>query len=43
MISTKIYINTIKNAFKAIKDSGIDAKYNEKDKGEYLEVYNSNT
>ncbi|MBZ2175691.1 nucleoid occlusion protein [Schnuerera sp. xch1] len=38
LISTKIYVNTIKKAFNAIKDSGIDAKYKEKDKGEYLEV-----
>ncbi|MFS8541860.1 MAG: nucleoid occlusion protein [Tissierellales bacterium] len=37
-ISTRIYINTIKNAFKAIKQSGINAKYIEKDKGDYLEV-----
>ncbi|NLY77118.1 MAG: nucleoid occlusion protein [Tissierellia bacterium] len=37
-ISRRIYINTIKNAFKAIKESGIDAKYIEKDKGDYLEV-----
>lgn len=38
LISTRIYLNTIKKAYKAIKDSGIDAKYFEKDKGEYLEV-----
>ena len=38
LISTKIYINTIKNAFKAIKQSGINAKYMEEDKGDYLEV-----
>lgn len=38
LISTKIYINTLKNAFKAIKQSGVNAKYQEKDKGEYLEV-----
>jgi len=37
-ISTRIYINTIKNAFKAIKQSGVNAKYIEKDKGDYLEV-----
>ncbi|NLW22019.1 MAG: nucleoid occlusion protein [Tissierellia bacterium] len=37
-ISTRIYLNTIKKAFKAIKNSGIDAKYTEKDKGEYVEV-----
>ena len=38
LISTRIYINTIKNAFKAIKESGVNAKYKEVDKGEYLEV-----
>ncbi len=38
LISTRIYINTIKNAFKAIKESGVNAKYKEEDKGEYLEV-----
>lgn len=39
LISTRIYVNTIKKAYKAIKDSGLDAKYFEKDKGDYLEVY----
>lgn len=39
LINTRIYINTIKKAYKAIKDSGVDAKYIEKDKGEFLEVY----
>jgi len=38
LISTRIYLNTIKKAYNAIKDSGIDAKYIEKDKGEYVEV-----
>ncbi|CCQ96937.1 Nucleoid occlusion protein [[Clostridium] ultunense Esp] len=38
LISTRIYLNTIKKAYNAIKDSGIDAKYFEKDKGEYVEV-----
>lgn len=38
LISTRIYLNTIKKAYNAIKDSGIDAKYFEKDKGEYIEV-----
>lgn len=38
LISTKIYINTIKKAFKAIKESGVNAKYNEEDKGNYMEV-----
>ncbi|NMA85744.1 MAG: nucleoid occlusion protein [Tissierellia bacterium] len=38
MISTKIYLNTIKKAYNAIKDSGVDAKYNEKDMGDFVEV-----
>ena len=38
LISTRIYLNTIKNAFKAIKESGVDAKYLERDKEEYVEV-----
>lgn len=38
LISTRIYLNTIKKAYSAIKQSGIDAKYVEKDKGEYVEV-----
>ena len=38
LISTRIYLNTIKKAYTAIKDSGIDAKYKEKDKGDFVEV-----
>lgn len=38
MISTKIYLNTIKKAYDVIKDSGVDAKYNEKDMGDFVEV-----
>ena len=38
MISTKIYLNTIKKAYTAIKDSGVDAKYKEKDMGDFVEV-----
>lgn len=38
LISTRIYLNTIKKAYSAIKKSGIDAKYTEEDKGEYVEV-----
>jgi len=38
LISTRIYLNTIKKAYTAIKDSGIDAKYSEKDKGDFVEV-----
>lgn len=38
LISTRIYLNTIKKAYTAIKESGVDAQYLEKDKGEYVEV-----
>ncbi len=38
LISMRIYLNTIKNAYTAIKESGIDAKYDEKDKGDFVEV-----
>lgn len=38
LISTRIYLNTIKKAYSAIKDSGVDAKYEEKDMGEFVEV-----
>lgn len=38
LINYRIYINTIKSAFKAIKKSGVDAKYQEKDSGDYVEV-----
>lgn len=38
LINTKIYVNTLKNAYKAIVDSGLQAKYKETDKGDYVEV-----
>lgn len=38
MINVRIYLNTIKKAFSAIKDTGIDAQYKEVDKGDYVEV-----
>ncbi len=38
MINVRIYLNTIKKAFSAIKDTGIDARYKEIDKGDYVEV-----
>ncbi|HZK33380.1 MAG TPA: nucleoid occlusion protein [Tissierellaceae bacterium] len=38
MINIRIYLNTIKQAYSAIKDSGIDAEYKEVDKGDYVEV-----
>lgn len=38
LISIRIYLNTIKNAYKAIKQYGINAEYGEEDKGEYILV-----
>jgi len=38
LINFRIYLNTIKNAYTAIKDSGVEAKYIEKDMGDYVEV-----
>lgn len=38
MINVRIYLNTIKKAFSAIKDTGINAEYKEVDKGDYVEV-----
>ncbi len=37
-MAIKIYLNTIKQAFNTILDTGIEAKYNEVDKGDYMEV-----
>lgn len=34
----KIYLNTIKQAFNTIVDTGIEANYKEVDKGDYMEV-----
>ena len=34
----KIYLNTLKQAYDAILNTGIEAKYNEIDKGDYMEV-----
>ncbi|MEG0180303.1 MAG: nucleoid occlusion protein [Terrisporobacter sp.] len=34
----KIYLNTLKQAYDAILTTGIEAKYNEIDKGDYMEV-----
>ena len=34
----RIYLNTMKQAFDTIIDTGIEAKYNEVDKGDYMEV-----
>ncbi|WDV45907.1 nucleoid occlusion protein [Clostridiaceae bacterium M8S5] len=38
MINFRIYLNTIRNAFDAIKQSGVDAKYEQIDKGDFVEV-----
>ncbi|QIB27868.1 nucleoid occlusion protein [Caloranaerobacter azorensis] len=38
IINFKIYLNTLKNAYNAIKESGIDAKYEQRDKGDFIEV-----
>lgn len=38
MINIRIYLNTIKKAFSAIKDTGIKAEYKEVDKGDHVEV-----
>ncbi|SKC88897.1 nucleoid occlusion protein [Maledivibacter halophilus] len=37
-LNFRIYLNTLKNAYNAIRDTGIDAKYTQADKGEYIEV-----
>lgn len=37
-INYRIYVNTIKNAYRAIIESGIQAEYSQKDSGEYIEV-----
>lgn len=38
LINIRIYLNTIKKAFSAIKDTGIKAEYKEVDKGDHVEV-----
>lgn len=37
-INYKIYVNTIKNAYRAIKQSGIDAEFIQRDSDEFIEV-----
>jgi len=37
-INYKIYVNTIKQAYKTILDTGFNAEYTEVDKGEYIEL-----
>lgn len=38
LISVRIYLNTIKKAFTAVRDSGVKAEYKEIDKGDHIEV-----
>ena len=38
LINYKIYLNTIRNAYNAIRESGVDAKFEQKDMGEFVEV-----
>lgn len=38
LINIRIYLNTIKKAYKAIKEYGVKAEYGEEDKGEYVLV-----
>jgi len=37
-LNFKIYLNTLKNAYNAIVDTGINAKYKENDKGDHIEI-----
>jgi ParB family chromosome partitioning protein len=37
-INYRIYVNTIKNAYRAIIQSGIQAEFSQRDSGEYVEV-----
>ena len=37
-MSMKLYVNTLKQAYDAIINTGVEAKYNEIDKGDYVEV-----
>jgi len=37
-INYRIYVNTIRNAYRAIIQSGIQAEFSQKDSGEYVEV-----
>lgn len=38
LISVRIYLNTIKKAYKAIKEYGVKAEYDEKDQGDFVVV-----
>jgi len=37
-LNFRIYLNTLKNAYNAIRDTGLDAEYSQADKGDYIEV-----
>lgn len=37
-LNFRIYLNTLKNAYNAIRDTGLDAEYKQLDKGDYIEV-----
>lgn len=38
LINFRIYINTLKNAYNAIKESGVEAEYEQKDMGDFIQV-----
>lgn len=38
IINFRIYLNTLRNAYNAIRESGVDAKYEQSDKGNFIEV-----
>ena len=38
LINVRIYLNTIKKAYRAIKEYGVKAEYNEEDKGDFYLV-----
>jgi ParB family chromosome partitioning protein len=37
-LNFRIYLNTLKNAYNAIRDTGLNAEYKQEDKGEYIQV-----
>ena len=38
IMGMRIYLNTIKQAYEAITNTGLEAKYKEVDKGDHIEV-----
>jgi len=38
LFNFKIYVNTLKNTFNAIKETGVEATFEQKDAGDYIEV-----